>query len=68
MKIIKKRLAFFETLSYNSQGDSLWSFFQNAVEDNLILRNCVMVARQTLTLFVRVRILLPQPSRCGSVW
>ena len=25
------------------------------------LRNCVMVARQTLTLFVRVQILLPQP-------
>ena len=25
--------------------------------------NCVRVARQTLTLFVRVRILLPQPSR-----
>ncbi len=28
------------------------------------MRNCVKVARQTLTLFVRVRILLPQP---GSV-
>ena len=28
-----------------------------------ILRNCVKVARQTLTLFVRVRILLPQPFR-----
>ena len=26
------------------------------------LRNCVRVARQTLTLFVRVRILLPQPT------
>jgi NhaP-type Na+/H+ or K+/H+ antiporter len=27
------------------------------------MRNCVRVARQTLTLFVRVRILLPQPRR-----
>ena len=27
----------------------------------LVMRNCVMVAQQTLTLFVRVRILLPQP-------
>ncbi len=26
-----------------------------------ILRNCVMVAQQTLTLFVWVRILVPQP-------
>ena len=26
-----------------------------------LVRNCVRVARQTLTLFVRVRILLPQP-------
>ena len=31
-----------------------------------ILRNCVMVARQTLTLFVRVQILLPQPGRARS--
>ena len=29
---------------------------------NKILRNCVRVARQTLTLFVWVRILVPQPS------
>lgn len=27
------------------------------------MRNCVMVARQTLTLFVWVRILVPQPKR-----
>ena len=32
-----------------------------AGEKNLILRNCVTAARQTLTLFVRVQILLPQP-------
>ena len=28
-----------------------------------ILRNCVMVARQTLTLFVWVQILVPQPKK-----
>ena len=28
-----------------------------------MLRDCVTVARQTLTLFVRVRILLPQPEK-----
>ena len=30
---------------------------------NKILRNCVTVARQTLTLFVGVRIPIPQPSK-----
>ena len=34
-----------------------------AGEENLILRNCVTAARQTLTLFVRVQILLPQPTK-----
>ena len=33
----------------------------NLAVSNKILRNCVKVAQQTLTLFVRVRILLPQP-------
>ena len=28
-----------------------------------LMRNCVMAARQTLTLFVRVQILLPQPTK-----
>ena len=32
-----------------------------------MLRNCVMVARQTLTLFVWVQILVPQPSCCDPV-
>ena len=32
-----------------------------------ILRNCVMVARQSLTLFVKVRILVPQPHRRRAV-
>ncbi len=30
------------------------------------MRNCVTAARQTLTLFVRVQILLPQPEKASS--
>ena len=45
----------------------LWSNKVRSAKDDEILGNCVTAARQTLTLFVGVRIPIPQPEKLQLV-